>query len=50
MEWDTGRRYNYRHGYNGVFEAYDLLVSDEPRFLENQNIAVGCLVRKGRLI
>ncbi|XP_061168837.1 uncharacterized protein LOC133178091 [Saccostrea echinata] len=47
VEWDNGNRLNYRYGYNGEFEAYDLTICDEPRVLEKGKVAVGCLVRKG---
>ncbi|XP_062596397.1 uncharacterized protein LOC134257816 [Saccostrea cucullata] len=47
VHWDNGRVLNYRYGYNGLFEAYDLTVCDEPRTTSKGKVAVGCLVKKG---
>lgn len=48
VEWDNGQTFDYRYGNNGLMEAYDLTVCDEPRHIpENQTIATGCLVRRG---
>ncbi|XP_061168999.1 uncharacterized protein LOC133178274 [Saccostrea echinata] len=49
VQWDNGNRFNYRCGYDGILEAYDLTICDEQRLHvpENKNIAVGCLVKKG---
>ncbi|XP_061168838.1 uncharacterized protein LOC133178094 [Saccostrea echinata] len=48
VEWDTGLQLSYRYGDNGVLTEYDIVPCDEPRILENQAIAVGCLVMRGR--
>ncbi|XP_061168822.1 uncharacterized protein LOC133178072 [Saccostrea echinata] len=48
VEWDTGLQLPYRYGNNGVLTEYDIAPCKEPRILENQPIAVGCLVRRGR--
>lgn len=48
VEWDNGQLFPYRFGNDGLTEKYDLKVCNEPRIVpENQEIAVGCLVRKG---
>nr|XP_019922789.2 uncharacterized protein LOC105328252 [Crassostrea gigas] len=47
VEWDTGLTMSYRYGNNGMITAYDIEPCDEPRILEDQPIAVGCLVRRG---
>ena len=47
VEWDTGLTMPYRYGNNGMITAYDIEPCDEPRILEDQPIAVGCLVRRG---
>lgn len=49
VEWDTGLSLLYRYGNDGVITAYDVEPSDEPRILEDQPIAVGCLVRRGKV-
>uniref|UniRef100_K1Q8F0 Protocadherin alpha-11 n=1 Tax=Magallana gigas TaxID=29159 RepID=K1Q8F0_MAGGI len=50
VEWDNGQTFDYRYGNNGLMEAYDLTVCDEPRHIpENQTIATGCLVRRGNV-
>ncbi|XP_056021571.1 uncharacterized protein LOC125652126 isoform X2 [Ostrea edulis] len=48
VEWDTGSVFDYRYG-SSIFEKdkYDVIVCDEPRMLENELIAVGCLVKRG---
>lgn len=40
----------YRYGWNGFETAYDVEPCDEPRILQNQKIATGCLVRRGTFI
>lgn len=51
VEWDNGRRYDYRYGRTMIEEAYDLVICDEPRPIpRNKPIAIGCLVRRGNLI
>ncbi|XP_052696634.1 uncharacterized protein LOC128175218 isoform X1 [Crassostrea angulata] len=47
VEWDTGLTMPYRYGNNGMITAYDIEPCNEPRILEDQPIAVGCLVRRG---
>lgn len=48
VEWDNGKQFSYRYGHDGLTKQSDLLVCDEPRNMsENQEIAIGCLVRKG---
>lgn len=47
VEWDNGIALPYRFGNNGFITAYDIEPCDEPRILESQPIAVGCLVRRG---
>uniref|UniRef100_K1PIC0 Putative E3 ubiquitin-protein ligase HERC2 n=1 Tax=Magallana gigas TaxID=29159 RepID=K1PIC0_MAGGI len=48
VEWDNGRQFSYQFGYDGDLEEYDIKVCNEPRNIpENQEIAIGCLVRKG---
>ncbi|XP_052699916.1 uncharacterized protein LOC128177295 [Crassostrea angulata] len=47
VEWDNGILLPYRFGNNGFITAYDIEPCDEPRILESQPIAVGCLVRRG---
>lgn len=48
MKWDTSLTFDYRYG-SSSFEKdkYDVIVCDEPRLLENELIAVGCLVKRG---
>lgn len=51
VEWDNGRRYDYRYGRTMIEEAYDLVICDEPRPIpRNKPIAIGCLVRRGNFI
>lgn len=48
VEWDNGRQFSYQFGYDGNIEEYDIQVCNEPRNIpETQEIAIGCLVRKG---
>uniref|UniRef100_A0A8W8LHZ3 MIB/HERC2 domain-containing protein n=1 Tax=Magallana gigas TaxID=29159 RepID=A0A8W8LHZ3_MAGGI len=48
VEWDNGSRILHQFGHDGIKEKYDIRVCDEPRHIpENQQIANGCLVRKG---
>lgn len=50
VEWDNEKRYSYRYGTEGIGEFYDVQICNEPRLIpENVNIAVGCLVRKGKI-
>ncbi|XP_062596396.1 uncharacterized protein LOC134257814, partial [Saccostrea cucullata] len=44
VEWDNGDRLSYQYGFDGMVEKYDIATSEEPRILENELIAVGCLV------
>ncbi|XP_062613171.1 uncharacterized protein LOC134274944 [Saccostrea cucullata] len=44
VEWDTGKGYTYRYGAEG---CYDVVVCDDPRVLNDELIAVGCLVSRG---
>ncbi|XP_056021581.1 uncharacterized protein LOC125652124 isoform X3 [Ostrea edulis] len=48
VKWDTSLTFDYRYG-SSSFEKdkYDVIVCDEPRLLENELIAVGCLVKRG---
>ncbi|XP_061171956.1 uncharacterized protein LOC133181481 [Saccostrea echinata] len=45
--WDTGSSFPYRYGSIGMFENFDLVECDEPRILNDELIAVGCLVERG---
>lgn len=45
VEWDTGIRCNYSHGYGGI---YNVVVCDEPRIPEDWFAAVGCFVKRGK--
>ncbi|XP_062603204.1 uncharacterized protein LOC134264974 isoform X1 [Saccostrea cucullata] len=45
--WDAGLNFPYRYGSNGMFENFDLVECDEPRILNDELIAVGCLVERG---
>ncbi|XP_062620442.1 uncharacterized protein LOC134282018 isoform X2 [Saccostrea cucullata] len=47
VEWDNGVRLSYQYGFDGMDEKYDIATSEEPRILENELIAVGCLVTRG---
>lgn len=52
VEWDmdstTIHQYRYGSNCNGL-DKYDVKVCDEPRVLENQLIATGCLVTRGMI-
>ncbi|XP_052099443.1 uncharacterized protein LOC127733989 isoform X2 [Mytilus californianus] len=43
VEWDFGNINRYRYGVEG---CYDVVTSEDPRLLEDQIIAVGCVVRR----
>lgn len=45
VEWDSGIRCNYSHGYGGI---YNVVVCDEPRIPEDGFAAVGCFVKRGK--
>lgn len=50
VEWDmdSSTIHQYRYGSNRTEkDKYDVKVCDEPRLLENQLIATGCLVTRG---
>lgn len=48
VQWDNGKRFDYRYGSNGKWEKYDLVICDEPRQIpQHETIAIGCLVRRG---
>lgn len=50
IEWDrnSGNSYHYRYGSNSrAKDKFDIMVCDEPRILDNQFIALGCLVTRG---
>lgn len=50
VEWDMDSTtiHHYRYGSNcNELDKYDVKVCDEPRVLENQLIATGCLVTRG---
>lgn len=50
IEWDrnAGNSYHYRYGSNSrAKDKFDIMVCDEPRILDNQFIALGCLVTRG---
>ncbi|XP_061164730.1 uncharacterized protein LOC133173723 [Saccostrea echinata] len=48
VEWDTGFKYGYRYGTNSTeIDKYDVTICEEPRILENEMIATGCLVTRG---
>ncbi|XP_061168833.1 uncharacterized protein LOC133178087 [Saccostrea echinata] len=47
VEWDSGVRLSYQYGFDSLIEKYDITPCKEPRILENELIAVGCLVRRG---
>ncbi|XP_022295401.2 uncharacterized protein LOC111105409 isoform X2 [Crassostrea virginica] len=44
VRWDSGKAYPYPYGANGEFS---IVVCDSPRVLDDQMIAVGCLVIRG---
>jgi hypothetical protein len=48
VEWDAGTNLPYRYGRSITGkEFFDLIECDEPRILNNELIAVGCLVERG---
>eukprot|EP00105_Crassostrea_gigas_P014652 XP_011431391.1 PREDICTED: uncharacterized protein LOC105331057 isoform X3 [Crassostrea gigas] len=48
VEWDTSAISSYRYGYSRAeLNKYDVRVCHEPRILENEMIATGCLVTRG---
>ncbi|XP_061168835.1 uncharacterized protein LOC133178089 [Saccostrea echinata] len=47
VEWDSGVTLSYQYGFDGFIEKYDITPCKEPRILENEMIAVGCLVTRG---
>ncbi|XP_048737058.1 uncharacterized protein LOC130046250 isoform X1 [Ostrea edulis] len=48
VEWDTGMIYGYRYGSTQIEkDKFDISVCDEPRILQDEMIAVGCLVKRG---
>ncbi|XP_052100600.1 uncharacterized protein LOC127734651 [Mytilus californianus] len=46
VEWDSGNENIYR--YDETNECYDIEPVNEPRRLENELIAVGCRVKRGK--
>ena len=53
VKWDNGFTTNYRYGSShGIpnMNKYDVEVCEEPRALNNELIAVGCVVKRGTLI
>ncbi|XP_062608085.1 uncharacterized protein LOC134269920, partial [Saccostrea cucullata] len=47
VHWDAGTAEGYRYGTNNVLkDKYDVVVCTEPRILDNELIAVGCLVQR----
>lgn len=52
VKWDMDSTtiHHYRYGSNRTEkDKYDVKVCDEPRLLENQLIATGCLVTRGMI-
>ncbi|XP_062586129.1 uncharacterized protein LOC134247761 [Saccostrea cucullata] len=48
VKWDTGETYGYRYGSTlEERDKYDVQVCNEPRILENETMATGCLVKRG---
>ncbi|XP_062596391.1 uncharacterized protein LOC134257806 isoform X2 [Saccostrea cucullata] len=47
VELDSGVTLSYQYGFDGLIEKYDITPCKEPRILENELIAVGCLVTRG---
>ena len=47
VDWDGGSRFSYPYGSNG---EYSIVVCDSPRLLDDQLIAVGCLVSRGMCV
>ncbi|XP_061168824.1 uncharacterized protein LOC133178075 [Saccostrea echinata] len=46
VEWDTGMRFPYEY-VNDSHQENVIIPCDEPRILRRENIAVGCLVKRG---
>ncbi|XP_062610774.1 uncharacterized protein LOC134272566, partial [Saccostrea cucullata] len=47
VHWDAGTTEEYRYGTNNVLkDKFDVVVCTEPRILNNELIAVGCLVKR----
>ncbi|XP_062586119.1 uncharacterized protein LOC134247758 isoform X2 [Saccostrea cucullata] len=48
VEWDTGLIHGYRYGTSSTErDKYDVTVCEEPRILDDEMIATGCLVKRG---
>lgn len=48
VEWDSGTECCYRYGTSSDFkDRYDVEMCSDPRKLDNELIAVGCLVKRG---
>lgn len=48
VEWDTGSVGMYRYGSTNIEkDKFDVQVCDNPRILQNELIATGCLVTRG---
>lgn len=48
VEWDSGTECCYRYGTSSDFkDKYDVEMCSDPRKLDNELIAVGCLVKRG---
>lgn len=47
VEWDTGMIFPYHFDTNGDHQQSHVVVCDEPRILQREKIAVGCLVERG---
>nr|XP_022330133.1 uncharacterized protein LOC111128668 isoform X2 [Crassostrea virginica] len=48
VKWDNGFTTNYRYGSShGNMNKYDVEVCEEPRALNNELIAEGCVVKRG---
>lgn len=47
VEWDTGMIFPYHFDTNGDHHQSNVVVCDEPRILQREKIAVGCLVERG---
>lgn len=47
VEWDTDMIFPYHFDTN--HHQSNVVVCDEPRILQRENIAVGCLVERGYL-
>ncbi|XP_061168825.1 uncharacterized protein LOC133178076 [Saccostrea echinata] len=46
VEWDTGMKFPYEYDTENV-NSGDIVITDEPRLLQRESIAVGCLVQSG---